>query len=64
MRPLLPIVLLATLLALAGCGSSATPEQRVDRCLTGQPDATRADCEQWERDGELDDDGRHQRHDG
>lgn len=56
------LVLLAALIA-AGCGGSdATAEQRIERCLEKQPDATKADCEQWEEDGELDDDGTHRGH--
>ncbi len=49
-------------LIAAGCGSSVTASQRVDRCLEKQPDATEADCKQWEKDGQLEDDGTHEGH--
>lgn len=59
---------LATML-LAGCGggddaatSDVTPEQRIDACLTQQPDATRDECAKWEKAGELADDGVHEDH--
>lgn len=58
---------LATLLAavaVAGCGgdSSVSAEQRIERCLGKQPDATQADCKAWEEKGELADDGSHAGH--
>lgn len=57
--------MLAVAVLLAGCGGSdATPKQRIDGCLDRQPDATKAECEQWEEDGELDDDGTHKGHEG
>lgn len=72
-RPTLKLPLLAvTVLVAAGCGggddaggdgsSKVTAQQRIDGCLTQQPDATRAECEGWEQDGELRDDGVHKDH--
>jgi outer membrane biogenesis lipoprotein LolB len=61
------LLIASTCLVLAGCGGeteeSVTPQQRIDRCLQEQPDATQSDCEQWEADGELRDDGTHEGHD-
>jgi hypothetical protein len=58
----------AAALVAAGCGgggdSKATAKERIDGCLKKQPDATKADCEGWEKDGQLDDDGTHQGHKG
>ena len=46
----------------AGCGSSVSASERIDGCLEKQPDATEADCKQWDDDGELEDDGTHKGH--
>lgn len=69
--PRTAMILVAISLVAVGCGgggdsgdAKATPEQRVERCLEKQPDATRADCEQWEEEGQLADDGTHQGHTG
>lgn len=53
----------AASLVLAACGGSATAAERIDGCLKKQPDATEAECKQWEKDGELADDGTHEGHD-
>lgn len=67
--PRTAVMLVAISLVAAGCGgggdsddASATPEQRVERCLEKQPDATKSECEEWEKDGQLADDGTHQAH--
>ena len=55
---IVPVVLIA-----AGCGgSSTTAKERVDACLKKQPEATKADCQAWEKDGQLGDDGAHKGH--
>ena len=47
----------------AGCGgSSASAKERVAACIDRYPDATKADCEEWDDAGELDDDGTHEGH--
>ena len=58
------ILALATVsLVAAGCGGSdATSKERIAACLDKQPDATQSDCEGWEKDGKLNDDGTHQDH--
>lgn len=50
---------------LAGCGgdSDVSAAQRITRCLDKQPDATKADCTEWEDAGEVADDGTHEGHD-
>lgn len=55
-------------LVAAGCGgsgdsSSVSASTRVERCLEKQPEATKSECEGWEKDGQLADDGTHQGHD-
>lgn len=68
MRAIPPTLLLLGALLAAGCGGgdatteSSSPKQRIDACLEQQPDATRADCEEWEQDGQLADDGSHKGH--
>lgn len=54
-------------LVAAGCGgsdegSSVSASTRVERCLEQQPEATKSECEGWEKDGQLADDGTHQGH--
>lgn len=57
-------IVLVTVLVAAGCGgSSSTAKERIAGCLDKQPDATKADCKEWEQGGELDDDGTHKGHD-
>ncbi|MBC7673832.1 MAG: hypothetical protein H7247_15545 [Polaromonas sp.] len=65
------VVLALTGALVAGCGNNASTKssgsvvsgsERVNRCLTKQPDATKADCTGWERDGMLADDGSHKGH--
>lgn len=56
-----PILLSIAVLA-TGCGETVSASQRIDRCLEKQPDATKADCEGWEKDGELQDSGAHKEH--
>ncbi len=61
------LVLLAAGLVVAACGgsddSSVTASERVSACLEQQPDATKTQCEGWEKDGKLEDDGTHKNHD-
>lgn len=57
--------ILAVGLVAAGCGggdSGVSASTRVERCLEQQPESTKAQCEGWEKDGELADDGTHERH--
>ena len=59
------ILLTIASLVAAGCGgggSDSTPEKRIAACLDKQPDATQSDCEGWEQDGKLGDDGVHEDH--
>lgn len=60
-KPSLLLAISAALLA-AGCGETVSAEERVQKCLNKQPDATKSDCEQWEKDGELQDSGVHKDH--
>lgn len=70
-RPFPLLLLLATTgLIAAGCGggnsdskSDVTPERRVELCLEQQPESTKTDCEGWEDDGQLANDGKHKGHD-
>ena len=60
-----PILMLATALVAAGCGGSdVSASVLVDRCLKKQPDATQSDCNKWQKDGKLNDDGTHEDHKG
>ena len=65
-RTRIPIVVIAGLVA-AGCGagdgSDVSASTRVERCLEKQPEATKSECEGWEKDGQLADDGTHEGHD-
>ena len=64
-RSLTPALVILLALLLAGCGGSdVSASQRIERCLDKQPDATKADCEGWEDEGELADDGTHEGHEG
>lgn len=56
------ITIAAVIVGGCGGGGEVTAEQRVERCLSKQPDATEADCKQWEKDGDLGDDGAHEGH--
>lgn len=65
------IVTIAATAIATGCGGGSsnggdsdevTAKTRIERCVTAYPDSTVADCEEWESDGELDDDGKHQDH--
>lgn len=62
---LVVLPLLAVL--VAGCGgggdSDVSASTRVERCLDKQPEATKSECEGWEKDGQLADDGTHEGHD-
>ena len=62
---LVVVPLLAVL--VAGCGgggdSNVSASTRVERCLDKQPEATKTECEGWEKDGQLADDGTHEEHD-
>lgn len=60
-RSVLALVVFAVI--AAGCGgSSATASERIDACVEKQPDATKSQCEGWEKDGKLNDDGTHVDH--
>lgn len=63
------LLLVVLSLFAAGCGgggddkkSSVSAKDRVAACLEKQPEATERDCEGWEKDGQLDDDGTHKGH--
>lgn len=64
------IILVAAGLIAAGCGggdggdnkSSVSADDRIAACLDKQPDASESDCEGWEKDGKLADDGAHEDH--
>jgi hypothetical protein len=56
------VILLAAVFA-TGCGETISADERIERCLSKQPDATKADCEKWESDGQLKDNGTHEGHD-
>jgi hypothetical protein len=56
------VAVTASVIIAAGCGESIGPDQRIERCLSKQPDATEADCSQWEKDAELNDNGTHRGH--
>jgi hypothetical protein len=58
------VVVLLALFSVVGaaCGETVSADQRVERCLGKQPDATKSDCEKWEKDGELRDNGTHENH--
>ena len=59
----LPLSLIALLsLVAAGCGETVSADQRIERCLSKQPDATKSECEAWEKDGQLRDNGVHEDH--
>lgn len=71
MTPRRSIIILAAMgLVATGCGGgdkdgesgSVSAKDRVVACLERQPEATKSDCEQWEEDGQLDDDGTHRGH--
>jgi hypothetical protein len=56
------IVLFAAVLA-SGCGGSdGNSKDRVAGCVDKYADATKADCQEWEDAGELQDDGTHKGH--
>ena len=63
---LTPLLVLVLALVAAGCGGGSDSEvsasTRVERCLEKQPEATKTECEGWEQDGQLNDDGTHQGH--
>jgi hypothetical protein len=61
-RDLLSSIIIAAALIAAGCGETVTADQRVTRCLSKQPDASKAECSKWEKDGELQDNGTHEDH--
>lgn len=62
------LLLVAISLVAAGCGgsddkkSSVSAKDRIAGCLEQQPEATQSDCEGWEDEGQLDDNGTHQGH--
>lgn len=61
------VILPLLAILVAGCGggndSSVSASTRVERCLDKQPEATKTECEGWEKDGQLADDGTHEGHD-
>ena len=61
------LVLLAVSLVATACGgndtSSVSSSDRIAACLEQQPDATKTQCEGWDKDGKLKDDGTHENHD-
>jgi hypothetical protein len=65
-RPRLAALLPLFAVLVAGCGgggdSSVSASTRVERCLDKQPEATKSECEGWESDGQLADDGTHEGH--
>jgi hypothetical protein len=56
------VVILVAALLSSGCGETISADQRVERCLSKQPDSTKSECEKWEKDGELEDNGVHKEH--
>ncbi len=61
----------------AGCGggdgddaapiertSKVSGAARIDACVEKYPDSTKAECEEWEADEQLGDDGSHREHQG
>lgn len=69
MRRASTIIALVTLSALlAACGGEdkttekVSASQRIEKCVSEYPDSTKADCEEWESDGQLDDEGKHKDH--
>lgn len=59
----------------AGCGggdeeapfertSKVSGSERIELCVERYPDSTKADCEEWEADEQLGDDGSHREHEG
>lgn len=64
------IFLVAAGVIATGCGdsdggdseSSVSADGRIAACLDKQPDATQSDCEGWEEEGKLADDGSHEDH--
>ena len=56
------IVISIAAIVATGCGETISADQRVERCLSKQPDATETDCKKWEKDGQLEDNGRHRGH--
>ena len=55
------MVLVAAAIA-TGCGGSGSSKERVAGCVDKYADATKADCEEWDDAGELEDDGTHEGH--
>jgi hypothetical protein len=55
-------IVLLVAAAAAGCGSSVSAKEQVKACVDKYPDATQADCQEWQKDGQLEDDGTHQGH--
>ena len=63
-------------LLVAGCGGSdgddapiertskVSGAERIDKCVEKYPDSTKAECEEWEDDEQLGDDGSHREHEG
>lgn len=66
--PATVVLLTSVTLLVAACGGSSEKKSvsgtdRVAACLEQQPDATKTQCEGWEKDGQLADDGTHKGHD-
>lgn len=74
------LALASIALLAAGCGGgddggsddSAAVERsskvsgatRIEKCVEQYPDSTKAECEEWEADEQLADDGTHREHEG
>lgn len=44
--------------------SKVSGATRIERCIEQYPDSTKAECETWEDDEQLGDDGTHREHEG
>lgn len=69
------LAITALALLVAGCGgdseeapivrtSKVSGQERIDKCVEKYPDSTKAECEEWEDDEQLGDDGSHREHEG
>ncbi|MCW2962474.1 MAG: hypothetical protein JWM90_2861 [Thermoleophilia bacterium] len=64
------LLLVALSLVAAGCGGgggddkkpAVTAKERIAACLEKQPEATQSDCDGWEAEDQLGDDGTHKGH--
>lgn len=44
--------------------SKVSGAERIEACIQKYPDSTKAECEEWEADEQLADDGSHREHEG